>query len=163
MEKKLKQMLGQNKTRGTFLERFEQVIEEYNSGSLSIERAYEQLIQQAENLSEEQQRAAKSDMSETQLELFDLLKKEQLTKKEEKEVKLAAKQLLEVLFDARNKILIQEWHKEKATQSKVKGEIRTILNDHLPTSYDRDVFGEKLDVVFQHFYGLAELGRGFAA
>lgn len=163
MEKKLKQMLGQNKTRGTFLERFERVIEEYNSGSLSIELAYEELIQQAENLSEEQQRAAKNDMSETQLELFDLLKKDKLTKKEEKEVKLAAKQLLEVLFDAKNKILIQEWHKEKATQSKVKGEIRTILDAHLPTSYDRQIFGEKLDVVFQHFYGLAELGRGFAA
>jgi type I restriction enzyme R subunit len=163
MEKKLKQMIGQNKTRGTFLERFEKVIEDYNSGSLSIELAYEELVQQAENLSEEQQRAAKSDMSETQLELFDLLKKEKLTKKEEKEVKLAAKQLLEVLFDAKNKILIQEWHKEKATQSKVKGTINKILGKHLPISYDRQVFGEKLDVVFQHFYGLAELGRGFAA
>lgn len=163
MEKKLKQMLGQNKTRGTFLERFRQVIEDYNSGSLSIELAYEELVEVAENLSEEQQRAAKNGMTEAQLELFDLLKKERLTKQEKKEVKLAAKQLLEILFDAKNKILIQEWHKEKATQSKVKGEIRTILDDHLPTSYDRQIFGEKLDVVFQHFYGLAELGRGFAA
>lgn len=163
MEKKLKQMLAQNKTRGTFLERFERLIEEYNSGSLSIERAYEELIEQTEKLSEEEQRAAKHGMSETQLELFDLLKKEKLSKKEEKEVKLAAKQLLAVLFDAKNKILIQEWHKEKATQSKVKGEIRTILDKHLPTSYDRQIFGEKLDVVFQHFYSLAELGRGFAA
>ncbi|WMX17130.1 type I restriction endonuclease subunit R [Aureispira sp. CCB-E] len=163
MEKKLKQMIGQNKTRGTFLDRFERLIEEYNSGSLSIERAYEELIQQAERLSEEEQRAAKNDMSESQLELFDLLKKEKLTKKEEQEVKLAAKELLDVLFDAKNKILIQEWHKEKATQSKVKGTINRILGDRLPDSYDRQIFGEKLDVVFQHFYSLAELGRGFAA
>jgi type I restriction enzyme R subunit len=92
-----------------------------------------------------------------------LLKKEKLTKAEEKDVKLAAKQLLDVLFDAQNKILIQEWHKEKATQSKVKGEIRKVLGKLLPESYDRQIFGEKLDVVFQHFYGLAEMGRGFAA
>lgn len=163
MERKLKQMLAQNKTRGTFLERFEKVIEEYNSGSLPIERAYEALIQHAERLSEEEQRAAKNGMTETQLELFDLLKKEKLTKQEEKEVKLAAEELLKVLFDAKNKILIQEWHKEKAAQSKVKGTINRILGERLPDSYGRQIFVEKLDVVFQHFYGLAELGRGFAA
>lgn len=163
MERKLKQMLAQNKTRGTFLERFEKVIEEYNSGSLPIERAYEALIQHAERLSEEEQRAARNGMTEIQLELFDLLKKEKLTKQEKKEVKLAAEELLEVLFDAKNKILIQEWHKEKAAQSKVKGTINRILGERLPDSYGRQIFVEKLDVVFQHFYGLAELGRGFAA
>ena len=82
MEMKLKQMLAQNKTRGSFLEKFEAVIEEYNSGSLSIEEAYEELVKQAEDLSAEQERAAKSGMSETELELFDLLKKEKLTKEE---------------------------------------------------------------------------------
>ncbi|MGH1336716.1 MAG: type I restriction endonuclease subunit R [Aureispira sp.] len=163
MEKKLKQMIAQNKTRGTFLERFQKVIDDYNSGSLSIEHAYEALIKEAEGLTEEEQRAAKNDMSERQLELFDLLKKEKLTKGEEKEVKLAAKQLLDVLFDAQNKILIQEWHKDKATRSKVKGEINNVLGALLPTSYNRQIFGEKSEVVFQHFYNLAELGRGFAA
>lgn len=163
MEVKLKQMMAQNKTRGSFLERFDKVIEDYNSGSLSIEEAYEELIKQAEVLSEEQERAARNGMSENELEIYDLLKKEKLTKQEEKSVKLAASDLLQVLFDAKNKILIQEWHKEKATQEMVKNEIRKILGKRLPDApYGREEFGKRVDITFQHFYELAETGRGFA-
>ncbi|MEQ8684226.1 MAG: type I restriction endonuclease subunit R [Imperialibacter sp.] len=163
MEIKLNQMMGQNKTRGAFLERFEDIIKDYNSGSLSIEEAYKELIKQAEELSEEQERAARNDMTESELELFDLLKKEKLTKEEEKNVKLAASSLLAILFDSNRKILIQEWHREKASQEMVRQEIKKILNETLPESYDRKVFAEKSDVIFQHFYELAEMGRGFAA
>ena len=75
----------------------------------------------------------------------------------------ACNSLLSVLFDAKNKILIQEWHKEKATQERVKREIQKILNNDLPESYDRNIFAEKTEIIFQHFYDLAEQGRGFAA
>lgn len=164
LEIKLKQMLAVNKTRGTFLERFEKVIEDYNSGSLSIEQAYEELIKQAGDLSEEETRATRMGMSDQELELFDLLKKDKLTKKEEQEVKLAAQALLERLYDAKNKILIQEWHREKATQEMVKRHIQEILGKHLPDpGYDRQLFAEKLDKTFGHFLNLAERGGGFAA
>ena len=92
MEVKLKQMLAQNKTRGGFLVRFQQVIDDYNSGSISIEEAYEALVRQAEDLSEEEQRAVKNNMTEPEQELFDLLKKEKLTQAEEKDVKLVVSQ-----------------------------------------------------------------------
>lgn len=164
LEVKLKQMMAQNKTRGSFLENFQKIIDDYNSGSISIEEAYEELVKQAEAMNEEQQRAAKNEMTEGEQELFDLLKKDKLTKEEEKSVRLAAKSLLEKLYDAKNKILIQEWHKEKATQEKVKREIQLVLGSLLPeTSYDRLVFSQKVDVAFQHFYELAQMGRGFAA
>nr|WP_289665615.1 type I restriction endonuclease subunit R [Flavobacterium panacagri] len=164
LEIKLKQMMAQNKTRGSFLENFQKIIDEYNSGSISIEEAYDALLQEAAELNEEQQRAAKNEMTEEEQELFDLLKKEKLTKEEEKSVRLAAKSLLEKLYDAKNKILIQEWHKEKATQEKVKREIQLVLGNLLPeTSYDRLVFSQKVDIAFQHFYELAQMGRGFAA
>jgi type I restriction enzyme R subunit len=164
MEVKLRQMMSQNKTRGSFLVNFQKIIDDYNSGSLSIEAAYEELLKQAEALSEEQERATKNEMTEAEQELFDLLKKDKLTKEEEKSVRLAAKSLLDKLYDAKNKILIQEWHKEKATQEKVKREIQLLLYDLLPeTSYDRLVFSQKVDVAFQHFYELAQVGRGFAA
>ena len=106
MEIKLKQMIRQNKTRGSFLERFEKIIEDYNSGSMSIEEAYEELLKQAKDLNEEEERAAKMDMTDEQLELFDLLKKDKLKKEEEKKVKFAAESLLEILFDAKNLSLI---------------------------------------------------------
>ncbi len=109
------------------------------------------------------ERAAKNGMSETELELFDLLKKEKLNKKEEKQIKLASKKLLEILFDAKNQILIQEWHKERASQEVLRQEIKKILGHDLLESYDRVIFSEKTDLVFRHFYELAEMGLGFAA
>lgn len=160
MDVKLKQMLAQNKTRGSFLQDFQRVIDDYNSGSMSIEQAYAELIKQAKGLSKEQERAAKMDMTEAQMELFDLLKKDKLSQKEEKAVKKAATELLEKLSDAKNKILIQEWHREKASQEYVKAAIKRILDETLPESYDRKVFAMKTDVVFQHFYERAEAGRG---
>jgi type I restriction enzyme, R subunit len=131
---------------------------------LSIEEAYERLLKQTELLSEEEQRAAKNGMTEQEQELSDLLKKDKLTKEEEKNVKLAAHNLLEILFDAQNKILIQEWHKEKATQEKVRREIQVILEKFLPeTGYGRIDFAQTVDIAYQHFYELAQQGRGVAA
>jgi len=164
MDIKLKQMLAQNKTRGSFLVNFQRVIDDYNSGSITLDEAYEELLKQAEALSNEQHRAARNEMTEDELVLFDLLKKDKLTKAEEKEVRLAAKTLLQKLFDAKNKILIPEWHKEKATQEKVRYEIQNLLAEMLPEpTYDRLIFSEKVDVAFRHFYTLAELGLGVAA
>jgi type I restriction enzyme, R subunit len=163
MEIKMKQMIRSNKTRGTFLSNFEQIIEDYNSGAMSIEEAYEELIKEAEKLSEEENRAAKEGMTEEELEIFDLLKKPKLKKDEKKKVKLASKQLLQKLFDSKNKILVLEWHKSKTTREKVKSEIQRILDEDLPESYERKTFNKKTDIVFQHFYELAEQGKAFAA
>lgn len=143
---------------------FQKIIDEYNAGSLSIEEAYGELLKQAAAMNDEDQRAAKNEMTEQEQELFDLLKKDKLTKEEEKSVKLAAHTLLEKLFDAKNKILIQEWWKEKSTQEIVKREIQVVLGQHLPeSSYDRMIFSQKVDVAFQHFYEMAQVGRGVAA
>ena len=164
LEIKLVQMLAQNKTRGSFLVNFQKIIDDYNSGSISIDEAYEELLRRAEAMDEEARMAAKNGMTEPEQELFDLLKKDKLTKEEEKSVRLAAHTLLEKLFDAKNKILIQEWWKEKSTQEKVKREIQVVLADLLPrTSYDRMVFSQKVDVTFQHFFELAQAGKGVAA
>jgi len=55
-------------------------------------------------------------MSEEKLEIFDLLKKETLTKAEKKKVRLATQHLLRKLKDARDTVLIQAWHKEIRSQ-----------------------------------------------
>jgi type I restriction enzyme, R subunit len=164
MEKKLKLMIAQNKTRGSFLANFQKVIDDYNAGSLSIEYVYEELLVLLQAMSEEEKRAAKNEMTEQEQELFDLLKKEKLTKTEEKSVKLAAKTLLEKLYYSKNTILVQEWHKEKSTQEKVKWEIQQILGNLLPEpAYNRMVFSQKVDITFQHFYEKAQMGMREAA
>jgi len=158
MQIKLRQMMRENKTRGSFLDRFEKIIDEYNSGSISIEKAYEELTIEAEHLSAEQTRAAREGMSEEELELFDLLKKDKLSNPEKQKVKLAAQSLLKKLKNAKDTVLIQAWHKELRSQERVRREIQVVLNKNLPDSYDRELFSQKTDVVFQHFYNLAEQG-----
>ncbi|MDO9134223.1 hypothetical protein [Hydrogenophaga sp.] len=56
-------------------------------------------------------------MTEDELELFDLLKKDGLTKDEEQRVKLAAKHLLRRLVEEQPKVLVQDWYKDAQTQS----------------------------------------------
>ena len=156
---KLKQMLAANSTRGSFLENFERVIEDYNTGSLELSEAYEKLLKQAAALSKEEERAARLNMSQEEMQIFDLLKKEKLTKSEEKEVITAAKKLLKTLYDAKSNVLIQNWYLEKAAQETVRNQIQEVLADTLPDpGYDRSLFAKKVDVTYQHFYGLAERG-----
>ncbi len=56
---------------------------------------------------EEELRASREGLSEAELEIFDLLKKENLTKDEEQKVKLAAKNLLHRLKEERPTVLIK--------------------------------------------------------
>jgi type I restriction enzyme R subunit len=161
MEIKLMQMIRVNKTRGKFLERFKKIVEEYNSGSMTIEQAYKETTRLFEELTEEEKRAAQEGMTEEELELFDLLKKEKMTKEEEKQVKLAAKQLLQRLKEGKDKILRKDWEKDRRTRVIVQNQIRNILADYLPEppTYDDSIFEEKVTLTFQHFYALAAEGR----
>ncbi|CAA6805017.1 MAG: Type I restriction-modification system, restriction subunit R (EC [uncultured Sulfurovum sp.] len=158
MALKLKQMLARNKTRGNFLEDFERIIDEYNNGSVEIEKAYEKLLQEANTLSEEENRAMKEGLSEEQLEIFDLLKKEKLSKSEKSAVKKASVALLEILEIKKSELFVDPWYKENQKQEKVRNEIREVLNMHLPETYDRDIFGKKSEIVYSHVFDLAEQG-----
>jgi type I restriction enzyme R subunit len=135
------------------------MIDKYNSESLSVEDAYNELIKQARNMKDEEERAAKNSMSEEELELFDLLKKEKLTKKEEQGVKLAAHKLLEIIKEAKSNIFISEWHRDMASQESVKDEIQKILHENLPESYHRDIFVNKTNIIYQHIYDMALRGK----
>ncbi|PHO11797.1 deoxyribonuclease [Malaciobacter marinus] len=158
MEIKLKQMTARNKTRGIFLEDFEKIIDEYNNGSIEVEEAYETLIQQIEKLNEEEKRYIKEGFnSEEELEIFDLLRKEKLTKDEIYKVKKAAKSLLKTLSDKKRELFIENWYKDRQKQELVEDTIRTIMLENLPQSY-KDVFVSKKNKIFNHIHNLAEHG-----
>jgi type I restriction enzyme, R subunit len=80
------------------------------------------------------------------------LKKENLTKAEEQEVKLAAKNLLKRLLEEKPTVLVNDWFKDTQTKLQVDKVIGNILEQYLPESYDRIVFKDKCNTVFQHFY-----------
>ncbi len=158
IQDKLQLMMEQNITRRSFAEKLQEIIDRYNSGNSTNENYFDDLVAFVEKMKEEEMRAAKEGLTEDELELFDLLKKEKLTKEEEQKVKLAAKNLLHRLREERPKVLINDWHKDIQTKLNVQATIKKILDANLPETYDRAIYSNKCDAVFEHFYLLASSG-----
>lgn len=163
IEKKLEQMLKRNTTRGNFAEMFKNIIDNYNAGGSSNDDFFEKLIKFMEKLKEEEERHIKEDLSEEELEIFDLLRKEKLSAAEEKKVKLAAKMLYDTLVKKKEELFVVGWHNDPQPKEKVKKEIITVLNSYLPECYERDIFTQKSNVVYEHIIDQAIMGFGWRA
>src|SRR3989344_7386739 len=87
IERKITEMIKKNKMRGKFLERFSKLLEMYNSGAHDIDQLFDDLVELAKELSEEEQRAIKENLTEEELVIFDLLQKENLNPDERERVK----------------------------------------------------------------------------
>jgi type I restriction enzyme, R subunit len=71
--------------------------------------------------------------------------------------------LRDSLVDEHPKVLIQDWWKDGQTKESVKTAIDEILDKELPETYDRRLFTEKRDNVFQLVEQLASHGQKWAA
>lgn len=150
IEDKLKIMLKRNVTRTRFAERFGKIIDEYNAGGSQNDDFYEKLLRLMEELHEEEERHIKEELSEIELELYDLLRKEKLTAEEEKRVKLAAKELYKTLNEKRRELFIVGWQNDPQPKERIKGEIVSVLDSYLPESYDKEIFRKKTTLIFEH-------------
>ena len=147
---KLSKMVRLNKTRMNLMEKFKQMIEEYNSGAINIELFFDKLMAFAKDLNEEERRKfAEKLESEEELAVFDLLYKPDLTTKEKTQVKSAAKHLLEVL---KKEKFVLDWRKRQQTRADVLLTIQHMLDKELPRSYTPEIFKEKCSFVYQHVY-----------
>jgi type I restriction enzyme R subunit len=115
------------------------------------------------DLKEESERHIREGLTEDELELFDLLKKDKMTKGETQKIQLAAKSLLHRLLEESPKVLVQDWFKDSQTKRKVQSAVEEVLHAHLPESYDRVVFKEKCDNVFDLMLNYAMQGIKWAA
>ena len=163
IERRLEQMLQQNITRADFAQRLQQIIEAYNAGGSSAENAYEELMNFLKEMQEEDQRHVREGLSEDELELFDLLKKDRMTQDETQKVKLAAKSLLHRLLEEAPKVLVQDWYKDSQSQKIVRTAVEQVLDKNLPETYDRILFKEKCDNVFERMLDYASTDRKWAA
>lgn len=111
----------------------------------------------------EDERHVREGLTEDELELFDLLKKEKMTRAESQTVKLAAKSLLHRLLEEYPRVLIQDWHKDSQTQAIVKSAVEEVLHMNLPDSYDRVLFKKKCDNVYELMFDYAIKGQKWAA
>src|SRR5207248_308282 len=85
---KLTLMVRLNRTRMDFLQEFQKMIDDYNSGALNIETFFAKLTAFARKLTDEEKRGIAEQLTEEELSIFDLLIKPEikLTTAEEREV-----------------------------------------------------------------------------
>tara|TARA_R110002050_G_scaffold135900_1_gene258966 strand:- start:1310 stop:1654 length:345 start_codon:yes stop_codon:yes gene_type:complete len=100
-------------------------------------------------LGEEEERHTREGLTEEELELFDVLKKDGMTKAEEQQVKLAANSLLKRLREEHPKVLVEGWYRDTQSQWRVKSAMEQVLDDKLPESYNRLEFTDRYAQVFE--------------
>ncbi len=154
---KLARMVKLNRTRKDFLEEFQRMIDEYNSGAINVQVFFDKLLVFAKRLDAEEKRGIAEQLTEEELVIFDLLTKPEiaLTEKEAGEVKKVAKALLEKLKQEK---LVLDWRKQQTTRAGVLVTIQDVL-DKLPRAYTPELYQQKCGTVYQHFYE-AYLGQG---
>ncbi len=160
---KLELMLQQNTTRLDFAQRLQQIIDTYNAGGSSNENYFEELMKFTEELKAEDERHIREGLSEDELELFDLLKKDKMNQEETQKVKLAAKKLLHRLVEEKPKVLVQDWFKDSQTKEIVRSAVEDVLHQTLPESYDRVLFKQKCERVLDVMLDYASHGQKWAA
>lgn len=146
----LEKMIRLNRTRADFAEKFEELIESYNNGSRNIEELFGELIRFSNNLTEEQERHVRENLSEEELVIFDILTRPApaLSAEERAEVKKVARELLARL----KKLLVLNWRQKSTARSQLKLAIEDLLDTGLPRAYTPEVYQQKCSAVFEHVY-----------
>ena len=154
----LTQMVRLNKSRMNYFDKFQQMIDEYNSGSCNVEILFAELVELAQALKIEDKRALSENLSEEELAIFDLLTKPDITftEAEKLQIKQVAKELLSTLKQEK---LVLDWRRRQQSKAAVKVAIKDTL-DKLPESYLQEVYDRKCQEIYQHVYeSYAEAGR----
>jgi type I restriction enzyme R subunit len=148
--RKLEEMVALNRTRTDYLEKFLEMIEEYNSGSKNVELFFDELLAFTKKLSEEEQRAVAENLSEEELAVYDLLMRPHpdLNDAEVKQVKAVAHELLVTL---KREKLVLDWRRRQQSRAAVLIAVQDVL-DKLPRAYTTEMYSEKCQRVYQHIF-----------
>ncbi|PJE33760.1 Type I restriction enzyme EcoR124II R protein [Pseudooceanicola marinus] len=155
---KLTAMVTRNPTRADFLDRFQQLIDSYNTASQNTEAFFRALLELAEDLSKEERQTVREGLSEEEKAVFDILTKPvpELTDKEREQVKAVARSLLRSLKDEK---LVLDWTKKEQGRGAVRKAIEVTLDRGLPDAYDEDLFNRKCDTLYRHIFDAYQTGR----
>lgn len=152
IEKQLQRMVDQNPLRVDFYKKYQEIIDEYNRGKerVTIEETFKELIKFIQELSEEEARSKREELTEEQLAIFDLLLLDkQLTTSERNKIKKMAQELLDKLQNTGLKV--EHWIDKPQTQSAVRKTINDFLFENLPyPTYNDPDINQKTELVFEH-------------
>ena len=121
-----------------YQQRYEEIVAAYNreKDRVTIEETFRQLTELMDELDAEQKRAVEEGLSEDELALFDLLKKDSLGRADRERVKQASRDLLAAI-KGRLSDLERFWEKEQT-----KAEVEVFILDEVFTSLPRPPFTE---------------------
>ena len=127
VEQKLADMLARNPMRLDYQIKYENIVDDYNreKDRTTIEDTFRRLVELVQGLDEEQTRAARENLSEEELALFDKLKRDDLNKADRERVKQASRDMLKAIKE-RLAELDRFWEKEQT-----KGEIEAFILDEI--------------------------------
>lgn len=151
VEETARKLAAQNPFRVQFVEKLENLVEQYNLGKLDVQAFFEALKAFIAAMDEEQRRAARESLTEDELAVFDLLTQPEpkLTKAQETAVKKVARELLEKLQE---QLAIDDWQVKQQTRAAVQSTIRFTL-DKLPEEpYPEAIWNGKVDAVWAFIF-----------
>ena len=153
VDERLKGMLKSNPARVDYYERYQGIIEQYNAEKdrSEIERIFDELTKLAQDLSQEEKRYVREGFSsDEELSVFDLLFKEDLTKKEIDTIKKVS---VDLLAKVKAKIAeLDHWTDKAETKAIVDNLIRDTLWTELPESYDEQSVSAYRREIYQYIY-----------
>ena len=163
IEDKLEKMLQENGSRADFAQRLQEIIDRYNAGGMATENYYEELINFGHDLTDEEERHIRMGLPAAELRLFDLIKKDKMTKGEETAVKNAAKALLKRLQEEKPAVIVQDWYRDVSSQGRVREAVESVLDELLPEeSFGTAVFKATCKRVYTNIYERAYQGLPLA-
>lgn len=114
----LSRMVQLNPTRANYQEQFEALIASYNAGSRSIDEVYRGLLGLSQQLSHEQQRHIRENLSEEELAIFDILLQSapNLSESDRLKVKQSARELVERI----KQLLVLNWQQKSSARAQLK-------------------------------------------
>jgi type I restriction enzyme R subunit len=160
VEKKLAQMLANNPLRMNYEKKYQEVIAAYNADKdrATVEETFARLLDLANSLDAEQQRAVELGLTEEQLALFDLLRKESLTGAEREKIKQESRDLLAEL--QRLIAPLEQWTEKEQTQAEVEVFILDHVYQALPEPpYTADDKREVAELVYRHIWQQSASGH----
>ena len=153
IQHKLDSMLFANPDRINYYERYQQIIDDYNSEKdrATIEKTFMELMDLANQMSQEEQRYVREGFtSDEELSLYDMLLRDDLSKTDIKKLKEVAASLLQKI-----KMKIAEfdhWTDKQETKAAIDNLIRDTLWAELPECYDEVSISMYRQQIYEYVY-----------
>lgn len=153
IQQKLDNMILSNPNRINYYERYQHIIDEYNSEQdrATIEKTFMELMDLANQTGEEEQRYVREGFtSDEELSLYDMLFRDDLTKADIKILKEMSASLLHKIKDKISEL--DHWTDKQETKAAIDNLIRDTLWAELPECYDEVSISMYRQQIYEYIY-----------